>query len=161
MYTKRVATWLSSEIWLLAIGIAVFACADDASTSKPDLVDGSASNECARNADCIGSPAERRAKELKCRNAEVYCAENGCVADCAAPCTIVRKDQNPCDRGTCTKVPNNADMFCSMLPVKCSASSASTDCPAFWPLVGDPGAAQNWACVDGICAYPGFQYPSR
>ena len=167
MSTIHVVTWLSRKSWLLAIGIATFGCARDAGAPKPELVDGSTPDAadgdvgCTRNSDCVGSPAERRAKELKCRAAEVYCSDNICVADCSKPCTVVRSDQNPCNSGTCTKVPGNADTFCSMLPVKCSTDSASTDCPAFRPLIDDAGLQENWACVDGICAYPGFQYPSR
>ena len=122
--------------------------------------DGAPASECTNNAACTDSEAAKAIAMKKCLEPEVYCLEGKCVGSCADVCVVARADFNPCQQGLCAPSPYEASAalsFCTMLPVKCATAK---ECPKVLPPSPD-GSTGQWSCENGICRYPGFEYPTH
>jgi len=115
-------------------------------------------DSCKVNADCADSDTAAEWAQIKCRS-EVYCLSGRCKGHCLEPCEDVRTDMNPCtDGGLCAPEYNGAeDYSCTMLPIACDTRE---DCPRYRPT-SDAGTSDEWACVDGVCSYPGLEYATK
>jgi hypothetical protein len=112
---------------------------------------------CNVNADCTISSAAAADKRT-CLN-ELYCLSGICHSDCTTTCVAVRSDVNPClTPRLCTQVPGGgATSLCKITPIPCATAAT---CPQYRPVLPDGGQA-DWTCIDGICSYPGFEYPTE
>jgi len=157
---------LLSRAFVLAASCVLFssACADDGfqpqgfeNRSDPSLT--ASGRVCRTNADCVGSPAERQFKYVRCRH-EIYCSAGSCFAECQDSCSSAREDVSSCgDAGLCQPLGQGISA-CTRKPISCEDL---TDCPASVP----PGStrvdagADAWRCEDEICRYPGYEYRTR
>jgi hypothetical protein len=113
---------------------------------------------CAVNRDCAKSPAAVENSKYGCVN-EVYCLAGVCHGDCSINCEQVRIDINPCPAPRiCTALPGSGiNTVCKITPIPCVTAAT---CPQYTPKPEDGGVG-DWSCVDGICRYPGFDYPTQ
>jgi hypothetical protein len=120
-----------------------------------------AATACNTNADCVDSPEAELGKTAKCKNPEVFCSNHSCSVDCAPPCVGAQRHLNPCARGTCAPILSGrgvaGENYCTMLPVPCAGAQ---DCPVFIPGDDDAGASA-WSCLDKVCYFPGYSYPTH
>jgi hypothetical protein len=113
---------------------------------------------CTSNADCTNSPAAVENSWYGCLN-EVYCLAGLCHGDCTIECELVRIDINPCPAPRiCMTLPGSGSTsICKITPIPCVTAET---CPLNKPILADGGQG-DWSCVDGICVYPEFEYPTQ
>jgi len=112
---------------------------------------------CQVNADCANSPAAAALANVRCAGGEIYCWNAECYSDCMDTCTVVRTDVNPCPTPRiCEPRFGGQQSFCAMTPAKCQTAA---DCPVYLPRVD--GGPSSWSCEAGVCAYPGYEFPTQ
>jgi hypothetical protein len=91
----------------------------------------------------------------RCFPAESICERSVCTRTCRPQCETVLADFNACEEPLiCSSSPNTPIGGCTALPISCSSVD---DCPSYLPPTGS-GDGSGWACIDGSCRYPGYQY---
>ena len=140
-----IAAWASA---VLAHGMLVFAssCADGDDNRTT----------CQTHDDCWEAP---ELQELgRCFPKEAVCNAGYCDGRCAASCTVVRQDVNPCaepalicNQRSAVDPEDDEVAYCQSTEIQCSSSA---DCPIYRPT--SEGA---WECRNGVCRFPGFDYP--
>ncbi len=109
---------------------------------------------CAVHDDCWSST--EASEQGRC-GPNVACVEGGCIAWCPEQCTVVREDVNPCSEPgwICGEPLNSVDQgqfpTCRATEIGCESRD---DCPKY-----RPDADGEWACTDGVCRFPDFEYP--
>jgi hypothetical protein len=163
--TAELTTLFRSVVFVGTAALFGFACADD--TVEPQGFDNGRSDPsstasggaCKTNVECIGSPADRQFKNVRCRY-EIYCSAGSCFAECQELCRSVNEDVSSCgDAGLCQPLGQNI-FACTRKPISCTDRM---DCPASVPP-GVPrvdAGADAWRCEDGICQYPGYDYQTK
>ena len=74
---------------------------------------------------------------------------------CREYCDALRTDINPCQDGQlCEPSSTGVPTHCTARPIACDSPA---DCPLFRPPNANDRQAE-WACVEGFCQYPGFEY---
>lgn len=135
---------LGGLLAVLVYAVAGAACSDD--------------DACSTNADCENSSAADDLKGVRCAGQELYCLNRKCRSGCMAPCSVVRTDVNPCpEPRLCTPKLDGSVSFCTITPTTCESAD---DCSSFLPPTSSAETAQ-WSCEEGLCVYPGYEYPTR
>ena len=159
----------SHQAALLYAILCSISCASDGASPTPadagldesgfvDSADAGSPIECAQNGDCADSDAARLAMTLRCAWTDLYCLAGKCNAECGKRCQVVITDQNPCTDGRlCAPLVGSGASFCTIMPIKCMTTS---DCPQYLPRDRD-GGQSVWACDNGICQYPGWNYATH
>ena len=113
---------------------------------------------CLLNEECRDSPASRAEPDLRCIR-ENYCLGGICHSECTSVCTAVRADINPCPTPwLCTQLPaSGGTSVCKIVPIVCETADT---CPKYKPPMPD-GGLSDWTCENGICRFPGFEYPTQ
>ena len=138
--------------------------AEDTSTSneagsirlQTDAFSGWLGGSCQVNSDCTNSPAAAAIVHMTCPS-QIFCMDGLCHSECIEACIVVRADVNPCHEPRfCVAFATSGGLsFCRITPLQCVTQS---DCPLA-QVLGDGGA--ELTCNDGICSFPGFEYPTQ
>ena len=157
---KRYSATMATIVLDAVVIPVCLACSSGKDAQADSGKDAQTEEPCAQNSDCADSAVAAEWAAVKC-GSEVYCLSGRCLGHCRELCEAVRTDVNPCgDGGLCVTLYQSEQdevAVCTMLPVACEAAE---DCPSYRPET-DAGGSAEWTCVDGTCAYPGFEYTTH
>lgn len=148
-----------ATIWLFSLLVFAVGCGESENSAPPNdagmAFDSATGGECSTNAECVNSPAAKALANVRCAGRDIFCLDSVCHAECTKTCVVARSDVNPCPAPRlCVPNLSGSVAFCSITPTSCATVA---DCSAYLPPTAD-GSERAWACTDGLCTYPGFEY---
>ena len=110
---------------------------------------------CRVKGDCYNT---HESQELgRCAPREVACIRNACRVACPQPCEVLDPQVNPCrdTRLVCSqsKSGDNSFPYCASGALSCTTAD---ECPI--ALAQADGGNGAWACVGGVCQFPGYRF---